>query len=165
MMGSMHVPPPHPCRSSPKNGHWKKLSWSHREKGGWFRWVEEKAPHTPPTVPFFLPSVPSQAACRPGSSALPSALLVKKGDLWLGEQEVGKRGGTERTLFLNYFRPLSPTGSHPVPFEEGPFLHRHIFLPRSQPLLPIQLPVLGLGSSIPNGERDTVGLGPRPWTG
>lgn len=50
--------------------------------------------------------------------------------------------------------------------KEEPFLHKHIFLPRSQPLLPIQLPVLGLGPSIPNGRRDTsVGLGPRPWTG
>lgn len=135
-------------------------------EGGWFRWVEERASHTHGALLSPPLCLPSQATCRHGGFALALSPLCKKGDLWLrlaGGEE--KRENIERTLFLNYLRPLHPTGSHPVPFKEELFLHKHIFLPRSQPLLPIQFPVLGLGSSIPNGGRDTVGLGPRPWMG
>lgn len=71
----------------------------------------------------------------------------------------------KKTLFLNYLRPLSSTGSHPVPFKEEAFLHKHIFLPRSQPLLPTQFPVLGLGSSIPPWRKRYCGSRPQALDG
>jgi hypothetical protein len=94
--------------------------------------------------------------------ALACSLLCKKGNLWLGSQEVGKEG--EHRKNLNYLRPLSPTGSHPVPSRRRPFYTNIYSYPDPSPYFPYRSQSLDWAPASPR-EEDAEVLVPRSWTG
>lgn len=112
--------------------------------------------HPTPTVPFFLPLCAYLARLPAGMASFPLALgpLCKKVDLWLrlaGGEE--KREDTERTLFLNYLRPLHPTGRHPVPFRRSSFYTNTYSYPDPSPYFPYSSQSLDWAPASPMEEE------------
>lgn len=122
-------------------------------------------PHPRCPVPSFLPSrwPAGQHACiglntSPCPSSLPGRELG-----WMSRSWGKKREHKERSLLLTLSQAGVPQGMqcHPVPFQEGPLTQTH-FLPPLQPLLPVELVVLGQGPSTPSGQSGQNGVSGDP---
>lgn len=132
--------------------------------GGWFRWVEKDIPHPqcPPSLPL---SPPSQATCRCCQLSGPRPSQQGKGPLigLVGGRE--RREHKERALLLKL--PLAHESlreSHPVPFKKGSLSGQtHSPTQITAPFPRASSP--WAGSSISNGEGDTMGLGLRTLDG
>lgn len=114
--------------------------------------MEERGISHPRCPPFLPLSPPGQATCRHCQLSPAPNPLGKERDLWQGQQEVGnKREQKERTLFLKLPQAHeSLWESHPTPCQDS-LLHTDSHPDPS----PSSIELLGLGSSIPTGGRDT----------